>query len=387
VLLWALLAVSQAAVTSAITGDGTLGTMVTQSGRTYTIGGGTLRGSNLFQSFDRLSVGTGDTAAFTGPTGTTNILSRVTGGQPSSIDGVLRSEITGANLYLLNPSGVLFGPNASLAISGSFHVSTADFLRFEDGARFYTNLGQASMLTVAPPAAFGFLGSNPAPITIQGSRLQVPAGKALSVVGGDIEIVGRGPLTAASVPTLEAPRGRIQLASVAAPGDVGFSPLDLAPDLRVDSFAQLGRIALSQGALLEASGNGGGAVLLRSGRLRVDSSWMFADNTGPMDGSGLGVDLRITADAVMAKGSFITTDGLGAGRARDLRITAGRLQMDTAVVSSTGFSAAGGGGNVTLDVGTLMLTGGAQIFSSTSGSRSGGRFDCDGDRRDRHQRP
>ena len=141
-LLQAWLAVSQAAVTSAITGDGTLGTTVTQSGRTYTIGGGTLRGSNLFQSFDRLSVGTGDTATFTGPTGTTNILSRVTGGQPSAIDGLLRSEITGANLYLLNPSGVLFGPNARLAVSGSFHVSTADYLRLTDETKFSTNLGQ-----------------------------------------------------------------------------------------------------------------------------------------------------------------------------------------------------------------------------------------------------
>jgi large exoprotein involved in heme utilization and adhesion len=90
-LLWmqALLTLSQAAVPSTITGDGTLGTTVTQSGRTYAIGGGTLRGSNLFQSFDRFNVGTGDTAAFTGPAGTTNILNRVTGGQQSLIDGRL----------------------------------------------------------------------------------------------------------------------------------------------------------------------------------------------------------------------------------------------------------------------------------------------------------
>jgi filamentous hemagglutinin family protein len=256
--LWAVLACGQAAVPSAITGDGTLGTTVTQSGQTYTIGGGTLRGSNLFQSLERFSVGTGDTAAFTGPTGTTNILSRVTGGQPSAIDGILRSEIAGANLYLLNPNGVLFGSNARLEVSGSFHVSTADYLRFGDGATFAANLGQASTLTMADPVAFGFLGSNPAPITIQGSRLQVPTGKALSVVGGDIEIVGRGPLPPMSVPTLGAPRGRIQLASVATPGEVGFSPLELAPDLQVDSFARLGRLALSQGAFVDVSGNGGG---------------------------------------------------------------------------------------------------------------------------------
>jgi filamentous hemagglutinin family protein len=161
-LLWALLAVSQGAVTSAITGDGTLGTTVTQSGTIHTITGGTRpgEGPNLFHSFDRFSVGTGDTARFDGPTGITNILSRVTGGQLSVIDGRLQSTIPGANLYLLNPSGVLFGPQARLEVGGSFHVSTADFLRFADGANFSAHLGQESVLTVALPTAFGFLGNN-----------------------------------------------------------------------------------------------------------------------------------------------------------------------------------------------------------------------------------
>jgi filamentous hemagglutinin family protein len=293
VLLWALLAISQAAVTSAITGDGTLGTTVTPTGRDYAIGGGTHRGSNLFQSFGLFSVGTGDRAIFTGPTGVTNIVSRVTGGQPSAIDGLLRSEIAGANLYLLNPSGVLFGPNASLDVSGSFHVSTADFLRFADGAKFFATLGQESVLTVASPAAFGFLGSTPVGITIQGSTLQVPAGKALSVVSWDVEIIGSGPLTAANVPTLGAPSGRVQLASVASPGEVVFSPLELAPDLQVNGVAHLGRMALSQGAVLDASGNGGGTVLLRAGRLRVDGSAIFANNVGNLDGVGLGIDLQV----------------------------------------------------------------------------------------------
>ena len=106
------------------------------------------------------------------------------------IDGRLRSEIAGANLYMLNPSRVLFGPNASLEVSGSFHASTADFLGFADGAKFSAAFGQESMLMVAPPVAFGFLGPNPGAITIRESVLRVPTGKTLSIVGGDIEIVG-----------------------------------------------------------------------------------------------------------------------------------------------------------------------------------------------------
>ena len=108
-LQYALLKFSYAFSTT-ITSDGTMGTMVTQDGKVYNIDGGTAKGSNLFHSFGLFSVGTGDAASFNGPSGIENILSRVTGGQQSMIDGLLRSTIPGANLYLLNPAGVLFGP-------------------------------------------------------------------------------------------------------------------------------------------------------------------------------------------------------------------------------------------------------------------------------------
>ena len=110
----AWLAVSLAQVPTHITPDPSLGTTVTPQGRVHTIKGGTIRGTNLFHSFDRFSIGTHDTATFTGPHTIANILSRVTGGQRSEIDGTLRSEIPRAHLYLLNPHGVVFGPHARL---------------------------------------------------------------------------------------------------------------------------------------------------------------------------------------------------------------------------------------------------------------------------------
>jgi filamentous hemagglutinin family protein len=311
-----LLAVGQAQVTTTIRPDGTLGTAVTQHGTVYDITGGTRPGNgpNLFHSFDRFSVGTNDTARFSGLPGIANILSRVTGGEQSVIDGRLQSMIPGANLYLLNPSGVLFGPNASLDLRGSFHVSTADFLRFADGALFSAHVGEKSTLTVAPLAAFGFLGNTPAAISIQESELRVREGKALSFVGGDIEI---GPFG-----SLVAPGGRIQLVSVASPGEVGFSPLEPAPNLQVDTFARLGRIALS-GAFLDTSGNnsiGGGMVVIRGGRLTVESSSMFAD-TQNLDGAEIGIDIAGVEDIRVAN-SFITTDSFGAGNAGDIRLVA-----------------------------------------------------------------
>jgi filamentous hemagglutinin family protein len=221
---------------SNITSDGTMGTLINQVGPIYNIDGGTIKGTNQFHSFGFFSVGMGDTASFnySGPEAISNIIGRVTGGNQSIIDGILRSTITGANLYLLNPYGVLFGKNASLNISGSLHVSTAGYLGFTDSARFYANLSDKSTLTSAPIAAFGFLSNTPGPITIQDSSLQVPMGKTLSVVGGDINITNN------STGYLYAPGGHINLVSVASPGEVNVS------DFSTTSFSVLGNITAVQ---------------------------------------------------------------------------------------------------------------------------------------------
>src|SRR5262245_34013142 len=171
-LLSTLPTLSQAQITL----DGSLGRAGALTGPNYSIPAdvGQLRGPNLFHSFGQFNVRSGESATFSGPDTVANILGRVTGGTTSTIDGLLRSQIPGASLYLINPSGVVFGPNASLDVSGSFHVSTADYLRFADGARFSARLSDTSTLTVAPPVAFGFLGSTPAPIALLGSALEVP---------------------------------------------------------------------------------------------------------------------------------------------------------------------------------------------------------------------
>src|SRR5918998_998399 len=131
----------------------------------------------LDDSLGLFNINTNESATFTGPAAIDNIISRVTGGSQSFIDGPLRSEIQSANLWFINPAGVLFGQHASLDIQGSFHVSTADYLKLGDGGRFEATNPENSVLTVAPPEAFGFLGERqPAGIVVQGSLLQVPAG-------------------------------------------------------------------------------------------------------------------------------------------------------------------------------------------------------------------
>ncbi len=133
-----------AQTTSAITpttGAGNLGTAVTQAGNTYHITGGTRPGNgpNLFHSFGEFGVPTNNIANFLNETAlpTSNILGRVTGGNPSNIFGTIQTTGFGsANLFLMNPAGIVFGPNAALNVGGSATFTTADYLRFADGARF-----------------------------------------------------------------------------------------------------------------------------------------------------------------------------------------------------------------------------------------------------------
>jgi len=98
--------------------DGSMGSSGALVGPDYTIGHdlGRLQGANLFHSFNRFNVMTGESATFTGPNTIENVIGRVTGGTSSSIDGLLRSTIQDANLFLINPNGVMFGPNAALDV-------------------------------------------------------------------------------------------------------------------------------------------------------------------------------------------------------------------------------------------------------------------------------
>src|SRR3954465_3971753 len=162
-LLLVVLAAPGSAKSQVVT-DGSVGPRVSLRGGQIEIGAalGSRRGDNLFHSFEKFGVATGQTATFTGPETIRNVISRVTGGETSLIDGTLSSKVGQADLYFLNPAGVVFGPNAHLDAPAAFHVSTADELRFADGAKFSTTTPATSGLSVAAPEAFGFLGPTPA---------------------------------------------------------------------------------------------------------------------------------------------------------------------------------------------------------------------------------
>src|SRR5215468_834660 len=178
----------------------------------YLIGAdlGALRGDNLFHSFARFGIPANETATFDGPAIVKNVIARVTGGATSNIDGTLRSTMPLADVWLMNPSGIVFGEHAQLDVPGSFHAATADSLDFEPGGeRFYASpLQLSSVLSAAAPSAFGFLPETiaAAPIEVNGSALSVPDGKTLELVGGDVTLTGAELLAPGGHVGLEAQR-------------------------------------------------------------------------------------------------------------------------------------------------------------------------------------
>ncbi len=172
-----------------ITPDGTLpnNSIVTPDGSTLNITEGTQAGTNLFHSFEEFSVPTGGTAFFNNAGNIQNIISRVTGKSVSSIDGLIRANGT-ANLFLINPNGIIFGQNASLDIGGSFVATTANAIQFDNQGFFSAdNPNTPALLTVNPSAfLFNQIASQPTNSIESKAFLSVLDGQSLLLVGGKV---------------------------------------------------------------------------------------------------------------------------------------------------------------------------------------------------------
>jgi filamentous hemagglutinin family protein len=387
------------------------------------IDGGATRGANLFHSFGQFNVGEGRGVYFSNPTGIERILTRVTGGNSSNILGTL-GVLGNADLFLINPNGIIFGSNARLDLKGSFIGSTAGSIKFADdlefsatnpqpppllminvpvGLQYGPNAGRIQVQglgnqVIIDPQTFAFIG-------IDGKGLEVQPGQTLALVGGEVALSG-GNLTARS--------GSVELGSVRE-GLVTLTPTNPGWTLGYQGVQDFQDILLSQGAAINTSGLTPGKIQVQGRRVTLtDGSAIVAVNLGTKNGSNVTITASEsvelsgtnplnsfpslldsgTSTAGAGGGLFITTGRLrlrdgaqvqsasfGSGSAGDLSVNASEL-VELIGISADGrfasgfFSSAvgatGDAGNITINTGQLVIRDGATVSSETLGGGRGG---------------
>ena len=387
-------------------------TVVTLQGDVTKIDGGTTRGSNLFHSFQEFSVPDGGEAYFNNADTIDNILSRVTGGNISNIDGLIKANGT-ANLFLINPAGIVFGNNASLNVKGSFITSTADSLLFPNGFEYSaTDLQTTPLLTINAPIGLGFR-DNPGEI-VNSSRfdrigLRVPPDRTLALIGGDVFIKGG---------VLSTIGGRIEIASVAKNNtvsltevgqgwDIGYEGVENFRDIRLTSGARIrnsgestgdvqvqGRnISLAEGSQIfirTTSGKAGSLEIVASDSIQLQQTASDKANTlilNEVSDDAVGEESKLTVETnrLQVRGGQIGTKTLGKGRGVNLEIKASEIDLTTTTKINEANTlifaqvnkdkdkvGSGDGGNLTIETGKLTVDRGAQISTVTFGSGDAG---------------
>ena len=402
---------------------------VTTDNRTIKIDGGTIKGTNLFHSFTEFSINSNnignsiDTAYFNNASNITNIFSRVTGNSISQINGLIKNNGS-ANLFLINPKGIIFGKDAALDLGGSFISSTANSIQFADSKEFSAVNPQVnSLLTVSIPVGLQY-GARSGDITVKGRGneltfnldnhtinrknrplgLEVTADKTLALIGANVFLEG-GNLTA--------PAGNIELGSIQ--GDrIGLNSSLLGWELDYSKVNTWGEINLSKSASIDVSGNSGGIVRLQGNSVNLkEGSAILTDTWGDGAGGLLAIEAReINISGINSRNfnSFLSasvdknavgngssilmkTDSLfinnggrihlsnnGIGDAGYLTINAGEIEL--AGVGSGLFSvvtenAEGNGANINLHTNQLTIEDEGEIAVDTRGSGNGGNLNVD----------
>jgi len=375
-------------VHAAVVMDGSLGQAGALDAPAYQIDAslGHQQGANLFHSFSQFSLSADESATFSGPESINNIVSRVTGGELSTIDGQLISNIPGANLYLFNPAGVLFGENANVDIGGSLYVSTAHYLNFTDGSQFSTQELNNSQFSTAQPSAFGFIAA-PQTIDLNASQLELNSGKTLHFSGGDININNSN---------LRIQGGTLALHSGASSGEVDLSNF-------TDNFSQHGSIQ-SQNSEFGSSSNAldnayliantinlvdkfinlvtvntdGGLLHIQTNDLIMDDFSVFTATAG--SGIGANVEVQATGTVQLQNQSLIISGSCSVGCSQPevsgnsgfIEIQAEQLNLSNASIIDTSTVGNGNGGNITIKAKQAKLTTNSAIASSTQSSGNSG---------------
>ena len=378
-------------VSAQIVPDGTLpeNSRVNIEAEIIRIVGGTRARSNLFHSFSEFSVPAGITAYFDNALDLQNIIARVTGGNISNIDGILRANGS-ANLFLINPGGIAFGPDAALEVGGSFVASSADSVVFDNGFEFSAaNPNASPLLAINIPIGLRFR-ENPGAIQVTGPGhnifldifetitddrpvgLQVATGKTLALLGGDVTLAG-GNITAVE--------GRIEIWS----GRGGSLSLTVNPQniaIAEDRPPrQLGAIRLEQAASADVTGSGSGDVqIVGQSIVLSDDSFILANTRGSNDGGLVtvrateSVDILGSSTNELVSGISTQAELDSTGEGGSIKIETKRLTLSDGGISSIA-NGLGNGGNLEISTEQLTLTDGAFISSATFGTGNAGNVE------------
>ncbi|MFL9458599.1 filamentous hemagglutinin N-terminal domain-containing protein [Tolypothrix bouteillei VB521301_2] len=380
-----------------ITPDATLpnNSIVIPDGNTINITGGTIAGTNLFHSFQEFSVKTGNTAWFNNTVDIQNIITRVTGGSISDIDGLIRAN-GAANLFLINPNGIVFGSNARLDIGGSFIGSTANSLKFADGTEFRAKPeGANSLLTVSVPAGLQF-GSNPGAIAVKGighefnyqsdfidrvvnaqpgfsldsqrPGLEVREGKTLALLSGNISLEGA---------ILKAPVGRVEIGSVGSNGNVSLNQVTegwkVGYDRANTSFAD---INISNKSFIGTTGVGGGEIAIVGKNIDFTSETLVQANT---TGSRNGREISLVGDSIAINKSSISSYTFGSGDSGTIQLDAKSIKLKNTGGAGTQTQSvergAGKAGDIIVKADSIFVEENSGLGSDSFGAGKGGQID------------
>ena len=352
-----VLCLSASPIVAQVTSDGTVNTQVNQNGNVSEITGGETRGDNLFHSFQDFSVQTGNEAFFNNADSISNIFSRVTGGNISNIDGLIRANGS-ASLFLINPAGIVFGQNARLDVGGSFYGSSASSILFENGEFSATDLDNP-LLTINAPIGLN-LRDAPGDITVRGDgngarledsevidttdALRVDSNATIGFLGGNVSFEDA---------TVKTAGGRIEIGSVAE-GTVNLIAVDNGFTFDYSGIETFQDITLSGRSIIDASGLGGGDFQAAGNNISITGVSDFISHTL---GSTPGKDINIFA-------------------AESLEISGveNELNFVSGIATSTFANSTADAGNINIETGSLTIGDRGLINSSTSGQGNAGNI-------------
>lgn len=328
------------------------------------IDGGAIRGSNIFHSFQEFNVTEGQRVYFNNPPGIQNIIGRVTGNNPSNILGTLG--VSGnANLFLINPNGLIFGQNARLDVAGSFLASTANSVNFADGTRFSTTASATTpLLTISVPIGLQ-MGENPGRILVQGNgrgirnsdsplidtneALRVPTNQTLALVGGDVTFEGG---------TLKTAGGRIEVGSVAGVATVSLNPTEKGFALGYEGITNFADIQLLRSTTIDATGLSGGDIQIRGRQIKLQDGSQIETTSLETSPGG---KLTVTAS------ELVQLSGTAADNPQDNRRHPTSLATDNRRRGDIP-------GELTINTPRLIIRNGGRVSANSSGSGVGGNI-------------